>query len=126
MAEDADFRKWIPGADSLVTQAWYRVLGVVSIHAPINEVFQAIQEGLLPKRGGQLYWVREGRLARWEDLEVWPGVRMSIWILGQRVANNTAYLRIGWWRLYLTDAALNAFRPKPREISITKSREFFT
>lgn len=122
MSEPTDFRRWIPGADSLVTQAWYRVVGVVSIHAPVTEVFQAIQEGLLPKRGGELFWVRKDTVARWDDLEVWPGIRMSLWVFGRGL--NTVYLRVGWWTLYITQVFLNLFRPEPRKISITQSREF--
>jgi len=98
----SNFERWIPGADALVVQTWYRVLGAVSIHAPVKEVYDAIQRGIVPRRGGKLQWVRDGTLARWDDLEVWPGVKMSIWILGGTLGRNTAYVRMGWWTLYLT------------------------
>jgi len=104
MAEtEESWRRWVPVADTLLNQAYYRVLSFVSFHAPLMEAYTAI-ESLVEKRGGRLYWVMEDRIARWDDLEVWPGVKMSLWIFGG--PRNTVYARVGWYKLYFLDVAV--------------------
>ncbi len=97
MAEE--WLKWVPVADSLVLQAYYRVLSFVSMHAPVDQVFQAIKYIAETKRGGEVYWVVEPRVAKWENLEVYPGIKMTLWVFGRN--RNTVYARRGWWALYL-------------------------
>ena len=100
-----EYMKWIPVAEALLLQAYYRTLGMVSIHAGINDVYRALQE-LSTKRGGTLVWKLEGRVARWDDLDVFPGVKMSIYILGSQLRQkNTVYIRVGFWQSYLLAAS---------------------
>lgn len=100
-----EFMKWIPVCDALVLQAYYRVLSFVSIHAPIDEVYQAIKHLAETKRGGDVYWAHpllEGRVARWDGLEVYPDIKMSLWVFGSKLRRkNTVYARVGWWNFYL-------------------------
>ncbi len=107
MAES--FEKWIPVADALVLQAYYRVLSFVSMHAPIDEVFLAIQEIAKTKRGGDVYWLPnlKGRVARWDGFEVYPGIQMSLWVFGSSLRRkNTVYVRVGWYTLEIFTATL--------------------
>jgi len=97
--------RWVPVAEYLLNQAYYRVLSFVSFHAPLAESYPAI-ESLVAKHGGKLYWVVEGRVAKWDDLEVYPGITMSIWIFGG--PRNTVYARTGWWKAYVVDSAVKS------------------
>jgi hypothetical protein len=99
--------RWIEPLDSLVFQAWYRVLSFISIHAPIAEVYQAAQYIAQNHRGGDVYWVVKGFVARWENLDVNPphGVKITIWMWGNPNGKNTILSRVGWWTLYLFDTA---------------------
>jgi len=103
---ETDWKKWIPVCDALVLQAYYRVMSFVSIHAPVREVFEAVKHIAETKRGGKVYWVVEGRVARWDNLEVFPGIKMTLWIFGRQ--RNTVYARRGWWTLYLFDVAVKS------------------
>jgi len=99
-----EWRRWIPVAEALILQAYYRTLGIVSIHAGINDVFLAVQD-ISTRRGGKLYWMLEGRVARWDNLEVFPGVTTSLYILGSQIRHkNTVYIRVGFWQNYLLRA----------------------
>lgn len=99
-----EWRKWVPVCDALILQAYYRTLGMVSIHTGINDVFPAIQE-ISVRRGGKLYWILEGRVARWDSLEVFPGVTTSLYIFGSSIRQrNTVYARVGFWQNYLLRA----------------------
>ena len=99
-----EWRKWVPVAEALILQAYYRTLGMVSIHTGIDNVFLAIQE-ISTRRGGKLYWILEGRVARWDNLEVFPGVTTSLYILGSPIRQkNTVYARVGFWQNYLLRA----------------------
>ena len=100
MAEE-NWKRWIPVADMLVLQAYYRILSFVSINAPVKEVFLAIEEIAKTKRGGKVYWVMEPYVAKWENLEVFPGIEMTLWVFGRN--RNTIYARRGWWAFYLLD-----------------------
>lgn len=104
---EASYVRWIEMLDNLVFQAWYRVLSFVSIHAPIAEVYQAAQYIALNHRGGDVFWVVNGFVARWENLDVNPphGVKMTIWMWGNSNGKNTVLSRVGWWGLYLFDTA---------------------
>jgi len=101
MAEE--FMKWVLPLDNIVFQAWYRVLSFVSLHAPINEVFEAAKYVAENKRGGNVYWVVEPKVFRWDDLDVNPpqGLKMTAWLFGG--PKNTVLCRRGWWALYLAD-----------------------
>jgi len=111
---EEQWMRWVEPLDNLVFQAWYRVLSFVSIHAPIEEVFQAAQyiaqnrTSLFdPPRGGDVFWVVPGFVARWENLDVNPphGVKITIWMSGNSKGKNTVLSRVGWWTLYLFDTA---------------------
>jgi hypothetical protein len=98
--------RWVPILDGLVFQAYYRVLSFVSIHAPVSEVYEAARHLAETKRGGEVYWVVEGRVARWDGLDVSPpyGVTMNVWLFGAKLrGKNTVLARRGWWSLYLFD-----------------------
>jgi len=97
--------RWVGPAEDLLRQAYYRVLGVISFHAPLEEAYGAC-ELLVGRRGGRLYWVVEGVLAKWEDVEVYPGIRMSLWIFGG--PRNTVYCRTAWWKLYVVESLTRA------------------
>jgi hypothetical protein len=102
----AEFEKYIPVVDTLVNQAYYRVLSFVSFRAPIDEAYQACQS-LIDKRGGKLYWVIEGRVAKWEDFEVYPDIKMSVYLFGSKIRRkNTVMCRVGWWKMYLIDTII--------------------
>lgn len=97
-----EWERWVPVVDALVLQSFYRQLSWVSMPAPIDEVYAAAQHLSETKRGGRLYWVVEGRVARWDDLEVFPGIRQTNWFVGSKLrGKNTAMVRRGWWSLYL-------------------------
>ena len=99
-----EWRRWIPVCDALILQAYYRTLGMVSIHTGIKDVFLAIQE-ISTRRGGKLYWILEGRVARWDNLEVFLGITTSLYILGSSIRQkNTVYIRVGFWQNYLLRA----------------------
>jgi len=99
MAEE--WEKWVPVVDSLILQTYYRQLSWVSIHAPASEVYKAAEHLAETKRGGRVYWVLEGRVARWDNLEVFPGIVQTNWFVGGR--RNCAMVRRAWWAMYLFD-----------------------
>jgi hypothetical protein len=101
----SDFEKWIGPAEDLLRQAYYRILGIISYHAPLSEAYKAC-EVVAGKRGGNLYWVVKDVLAKWEDVEVYPGITMSLWILGG--PTNTIYVRTAWWKLYVLESLTRA------------------
>ena len=104
-----EYQKWIPVADALVLQAYYRTLGMVSMHAPIDQIYPAIQEISSTKRGGDIHWVVQDRVARWDNLEVYPGVTMSLYIFGSPIRKkNTVYTRVGFWQSYILRAPTKA------------------
>jgi len=101
--------KWVPVVDRLLFQCYYRVLSFISIHAPVDEVVKAAQYLAVEKRKGKVYWVIEGRVARWDNVEVFPGITMTVWIFGSKIRRkNTVMARRGWWALYLFDTYVKA------------------
>jgi len=112
MAGEPEYMKWVAPLDNIIFQAWYRVLSFVSLHAPINEVYEAARYIAENKRGGNVYWVIRGRAARWDDLDVNPphGVKMTVWIFGSAIRKkNSVIARRGFWALYLFDPYVKAF-----------------
>ena len=104
---EEQWMRWVEPLDNLVFQAWYRVLSFVSIHAPIGEVYEAAKTVAQTKRGGDVYWVVKGFVARWENLDVNPPheVKITMWMWGNPSGKNTVLSRVGWWNLYLFDTA---------------------
>ena len=95
--------------DALVVQCYYRILSFVSYHLGIDTSFKAAEHLAETKRGGKVFWVVEGRIARWDDVEVFPGVRITIWLFGSKARQkNTCLARRGWWALYLFDVAVKS------------------
>lgn len=87
------------------------LLSFVSFHAPIDEAFLAIQEITKTKRGGNVYWLPnlKGRVARWDGVEVYPGINMNLWVFGSSIrGKNTVYARTGWWTLSILTEVLRA------------------
>lgn len=111
----SNVERWVDLVDRLTFQAYYRTLGVVSMHAPLSEVFPAAQEVARRRRGGTVEWVVPGRLAFWSGIDVNPlvpgTVRMSMWMLRSVLGDkNVAFIRFGWWANYALpdiDAAKN-------------------
>jgi len=102
-----DWKKWISPADDLVGQAYYRILGAISFHAPIAEALPAIEYLAETKRGGIIESVKDYgffRIWSWNQVEAYPGIKMDLWVIGSPYSNNTAYLRKRWWKLYLVEA----------------------
>ena len=95
--------------DALVVQCYYRILSFVSYHFGIDASFKAAEHLAETKRGGKVYWVVEGRIARWDDAEVFPGVRITIWLFGSEIRQKISCLaRRGFWALYLFDVAVKS------------------
>jgi hypothetical protein len=97
---------WTPVIKKLLWQAYYRILGLISFHGPIEESFEATKAMSEREYGGDVYWVLEGRVFRWDDVEISPGITMKIWFIGTR--GNTVMLRRGWWSLYLVQELVPA------------------
>jgi len=106
-----EWERWVPVLDALVFQTYYRQLSWVSVHAPVDEVFAAAGHLARTKRGGKIYWVfntlPRRKVFRWDDLEVFPGIRQTNWFIGG--PKNTAMARRGWWAMYLFDPAVKGF-----------------
>jgi len=103
------WERWIPVADALVLQAYYRVLSFVSFHGPIDEAIQAVKYIAKTKRGGTVYTVVPDRVYRWDGVEVYPGIKMNLWVWGSPLRRkNTVYGRVGFWTLTLMTEALRA------------------
>ena len=96
-----DWRKWLPVCERLLYQCFYRVLSFISVHTSVENVYNCVKEMSSGWRGGRVYWLLRGRVAKWDDFQVFPGIRMSIWIFGG--PRNAVYARRGWWTLYLFD-----------------------
>lgn len=106
MAEVEAWTKWGPVIEKLLWQCYYRILGFISFPAPVDESFLAAQK-LSEELGGKVYWVLEGRVFRWDDVEFSPGLKMSLWFVGSEIRRrNTVMARRGWWTLYITEPIL--------------------
>jgi hypothetical protein len=109
MAEE-EWRKWVPVISRLLWQCYYRLLSFVSYHGPIDESYEAAKYLSIEKMGeqvygGDVYWVVEGHVFRWDNVEVSPGITMSLWFVGSAVLRkNTIMARRGWWSLYMLQA----------------------
>jgi len=105
-----EWEKTVHVLDALVVQCYYRVLSFVSFHSGIDASFKAAQHLAETKRGGSVYWVVENSgVARWDDVEVFPGIRITIWLFGSKVRQkNTCLARRGFWALYLFDIAVKS------------------
>lgn len=91
----------------LLNQAYYRQLGIVAIHAPVDEVYKAVEE-LAAEHGGVAYWAHdrtEGHAFRWDGIEMFPDIPpMNLWFFGgKRRRENTVMVRRGWWAMYIID-----------------------
>lgn len=95
---------WVPVVDSILFQVFYRTLGTASLHGSILDIYKACEYISATKRKGTLYWVVEHRIANWENLEVSPGITMTIRIFGSEIHHkNTVLLRKGFFTSYLID-----------------------
>lgn len=102
-----EWEKWVPAADDLVRQAYYRILGAISFHGPISETIEAIKYLVETKRGGTLELVKSQgsiQIWSWDGVEAYPGVKIDLWVIGSKHSNNTSYLRKRWWKLYLIES----------------------
>lgn len=94
--------KWAPIIEKLLWQNYYRILSFISFHGPISESYVAATS-LIPQLGGNIFWVVENRIFRWDNVEISPGITMTVWFFGG--PRNTVMARRGWWSLYLFDVA---------------------
>ncbi|MEM2273628.1 MAG: hypothetical protein QXX56_05385 [Candidatus Bathyarchaeia archaeon] len=109
MPEMEEWEKVVPILDALIVQCYYRVLSFISYHYGISASYKAAKYLAETKRGGKVFWVLKDRLARWDDVEVFPGTKMSIWMFGSKInQKNTVLARVGWWTLYIIDMAAKA------------------
>ena len=100
--------KWGSIVQRVTFQVYYRVLGSVSIHAPIDEIYKVAQ-GLSEKMGGTVYWVVPGRVFRWDGAQVDHTITENVWVFGSTIRRrNTAFLRVGWWTLTLFTETLKS------------------
>lgn len=113
MAEVTPVDKWGSIVQRVTFQVFYRVLGMVSIHAPIDEIYETCQS-LTETMGGSVYWIVPGSVFRWDGVHVDHTVKQNIWILGSKLRRkNTAFVRVGWWTLTLFTETLKARAKKP-------------
>lgn len=108
MAENGGYNRWVPVVSRLLWQCYYRVLGLISFHGSISEAYEAakwLSESLLGP-GGNVYWIVENRVFRWDNVEISPDIFMNVWFFG--TPRNTMMLRRGWWALYLLETSVKA------------------
>jgi len=105
--------------NQVVFQAYYRQLGMVSLHFGVDALYSAAEYLANGSRGGTLSWVLPGRLAQWDEVIVAPGFSdsptISLWLVGSLYRQrNTVLVRKGWWTLYLpsvVERAVVSVRP---------------
>jgi hypothetical protein len=96
--------KWVNLVDSILFQVYYRTLGMVSLHGPVEEIYEACEILQKGKRGGNLYWVITDRIANWEDVKVADEITMTVRIFGSAIrGKNTVFMRKGFFTSYLID-----------------------
>lgn len=123
MAEQEAWERWIPVIEKLLWQCYYRVLSFISFPAPIDESYEAVQylseleRPLLHDYGGEVHWVSEPRVFRWDDLELTPEIKMGVWFMGSALRRkNSVMIRRGWWTLYLREpiyVLMTGLKPVP-------------
>jgi hypothetical protein len=104
-AEPED-NQWVPVVDDLQRQIYYRQLGMVSMHGPVTEVVPAAAYLAKNRRGGTVTWITPGWTARWENVEVYPGITMNEWLYGG--PRNTVLMRVGFYKLYMAESLLGS------------------
>lgn len=108
----AKAEKWVPVIDRLLWQCYYRIFSFISFHGPIDEAYEAASI-LARERGGEVYWVAEGRVFRWDSVTVSPDITMNVWFFGSGIRRrNTVMARVGWWKLWVVEAAVKLLRPR--------------
>lgn len=95
--------RWVPVVEDLQKQLYYRQLGIVSMHGPVDEVVAAAAWLARNRKGGNVFWTTPGAVARWEGAEVYPGIFINEWLYGG--PRNTVLTRVGFWKLYVTRGA---------------------
>ena len=113
MSAPPEFLKWGTLVERLLIPTYYRIFSFTSIHAPMTEI--SIVCDYLSKNtamGGTITWNIPGRLFTWNNLVInqnsnYP-VTMNVRVFGSGLRQkNTVFVRIGWWKAYVVDAALN-------------------
>ena len=95
--------KWAPVIERLLWQCYYRIFSFISYHAPVDESYQAA-ESLTETKGGEVYWVIPDRIFRWDNVQISPGIKITVWFFGSALRRkNTVMVRRGFWSLYLID-----------------------
>jgi len=103
-----EWKKYVPVLEKILFQCYYRVLSFVSIHTGINNIYKAakyLSENT--DKNGKVYWVVKGKIAKWDNLQVFPDITMSVWLFGSELRQkNTVIARVGWWKMYVIESII--------------------
>jgi hypothetical protein len=107
------FLKWGSLVERMLITSYYRVLSFVSLHAPINEVYEACKYmSENTPYAGSVYYLVPRRLFNWDEIVVnrnpnYP-VTMNLRVFGSPIrGKNTVFVRASWWKLYVVDYSLS-------------------
>jgi hypothetical protein len=111
MAERSeDPRAWAQIVERIMFQVFYRQLGMVAIHCPIDVAAKAIDILSREKGYGQWKWLLEGRALVWFDVPIDGVMKIHAYVFGSKLRRqNTVLVRQGFWRMYFLEAGLRAF-----------------
>jgi len=108
-----EFSKWGPLIERMIITSYYRVLSFTSLHAPIGEIYTACKYmSENTPYSGDVYYLIPHRLFNWDNVVVnrnpdYP-VTFSLRVFGSPIRNkNVVFARVGFYKLYLTDAILS-------------------
>jgi len=96
--------KWVPVIDRMVYQVYYRAWGMIPVpKAPIEEVVDACK-ALQAIRGGEISWIIKGRLAKWENIAIFPDITINAWIFYRPIVGHTFLSREGFYKMYFVSS----------------------
>jgi len=105
-----DPRVWAPIIERIVFQVFYRQLGMVAIHCPIDVAAKAIDILTKEKGYGNWKWLLEGRVLVWFDIPIDSAMKIHAYVFGSKLRRqNTVFVRQGFWRMYVLEAGLRLF-----------------
>jgi hypothetical protein len=101
---------WAPIVERIVFQVFYRQLGMVAIHCPIDVAAKAIDYLAREKGYGKWKWLLEGRALVWFDIPVDSALKIHAYVFGSKLRRqNTVFVRQGFWRMYVIEVGLRIF-----------------
>ena len=113
MSAPPEFLKWGALVERLLIPTYYRIFSFTSIHAPFNEISKVCEYmAQNTALGGTITWNIPNRILTWDNIIINQNptnpVTMNIRVFGSSLRNkNTVFVRIGWWKAYFVDTALN-------------------